>query len=135
MKATPLIAAILVLTGATALAHDTNAAATGATLLQGEQFACSPTTPDATIANTDLLTCMVDHDVKSKVAKAPAIPAASKLVGRVHGQKVTWSRLVSPAGISVELDAKESDVMASELVGKTIPRTLTVHVMRDLVWN
>jgi hypothetical protein len=135
MKAAALFAVILGLTGITASAQDTNAAAPRAGLLLGDKFACSPTTPGATTANTDLLTCMVDHDVKSKAANAPAIQAASKLVGRVQGQKVTWSRLVSPAGISVELDAKKSDVMASELVGNTIPHTLTVHVIRDLASN
>lgn len=135
MKAVSLIAVILGLTGITASAHDTNTAAPGAFLLQGDKFACSPEIPGAAVANTQLLTCMVDHDFKSEAAKAPAIRRATKLVGSVHGQKVTWARIISNAGESIELDVKGDPVIASELKGTAIPRTLTVHVMRDLALN
>jgi hypothetical protein len=132
LKKTNIIAVLLGLTGITASAHDTNTTAHGAILLQGDKFTCSPEIPGAAVANVQLLTCMVDHDVKSRTAKAPAIERASKLVGSVQGEKVTWSHIVSVAGISIELDTKNSAVMVSELQGKAVPRTLTVHVVRDL---
>jgi hypothetical protein len=132
MKAASLLAVILGLTGITASAQDANTTAPGAIPRQGDKFECSPLIPGATVALTQLLTCMVDHDVKSKIAKAPAIQKASKLVGSVLGQKVTWSRIISVAGDSIELDAKNAGVIVSELQGKTVPHTLTVHVMHDL---
>lgn len=111
--------------------------ANGAALRQGDRFACSPSVPHpgVVIANTQLLTCAVDHDVKSKAISAPAILAGTKLVGSVQGHKVTWSRIISAVGDSIELDAKDGAFMASEVQSKTIPRTLTVHVMRDLAFN
>lgn len=85
MKAASLFAVILGLTGITASAQDKNTTAPGAILMQDDKFACSPLIPGATVANIQLLTCIVDHDVKSKTAKAPAIQKAGKLIGSVQG--------------------------------------------------
>lgn len=65
MKTASLVAVILGLTGITASAHDTNTTAPGAILLKGDKFMCSPKIPGTAVASVQLLTCMVDHDVKS----------------------------------------------------------------------
>jgi len=129
MKAAPLLSVVLAASCFSASAQE--AAKPGA-LLQGYKFQCAPTNPDADVSKTALLTCLVKHDAKQKL---PAILDSGKLVGSVHGKKVTWERVISAAGESVELDAKGGPVMASELPGKAVPRALSVHVMRDLALN
>jgi 3-isopropylmalate dehydratase small subunit len=106
-------------------------------LVSGDKFTCLPSMPQAgvVVADIQLLTCLVAEDVKSKFSQNPAIQKSTKLIGSVQGQKVTWSSIVTVDGLSVQLDAKAGDVMMSQVEGATIPDTLTVHVMRNLVFN
>lgn len=82
----------------TALAGTTNASV----LEKGAQFKCALRTPITELTGDSLIVCETMGDIYSFYDKSLVIPASSKLLGKIVGSDVAWSRLVTPNGVTLQ---------------------------------
>ncbi len=138
MKPTTLIVALFTSIASLMASAESVAGSSNLALLKGDTFKCTllMPRPGVAVANTEFLTCTIDPNIKTRAGGNPLIQVQDKLIGRVHGQKVIWSSIVTAAGKIINLDTDPgSELLASSVHATTLPSTLTVHVIRDLAFN